>query len=207
LPHPDGRQFARTITVTTEDDFQKRLDENPPDWQTRLVFADWLQEQGDPRAEGYRALAACRFVLCDLYPGDPPRYIPHETSRIFSESNSGSGRDYTLPLDWYGKILGLVHAATGTSIPFPNRRAAEDAAARAFATLPARRRAALLKGRIAEPKRKPKTSKKPVREKPAGKTKSGRKKPASGGSGRGDSTPPRPKKAAKRSSGKGRSRG
>jgi uncharacterized protein (TIGR02996 family) len=193
LPH--HRPPVRKDTpVTTEDDFQRRLDENPPDWQTRLVFADWLQERGDPRADGYRALAACRFVLCDLYPGDTPRYIPHEMSRIFSESNSASGRDYTLTLDWYQAILRLGHAATGTSIPFNSRRAAEDAAARAFATLPARRRASLLMGCVELPKRKPKA-------------KTGKKKPASGGSGRGGSTPPRPKGAAKRSSGKGRSRG
>lgn len=44
--------------MTTEDDFQRTLDANPNDWQTRLVFADWLEEHGDPRAEGYRAIAA-----------------------------------------------------------------------------------------------------------------------------------------------------
>jgi uncharacterized protein (TIGR02996 family) len=42
--------------VTTEEDFQNALDANPKDWQTRLVFADWLQERGDERAEGYPAL-------------------------------------------------------------------------------------------------------------------------------------------------------
>ena len=42
--------------MTTEDDFQAALDANPADWQTRLVFADWLQERGDPRADGYRVL-------------------------------------------------------------------------------------------------------------------------------------------------------
>ena len=42
--------------MTTEDDFQAALDANPNDWQTRLVFADWLDERGDVRASGYRAL-------------------------------------------------------------------------------------------------------------------------------------------------------
>ena len=37
--------------MTTEDDFQQALDANPDDHHTRLVFADWLQERGDPRAE------------------------------------------------------------------------------------------------------------------------------------------------------------
>jgi uncharacterized protein (TIGR02996 family) len=46
--------------MTTEDDFQNWLDEHPDDHHTRLVFADWLQERGDPRAEGYRALGRLR---------------------------------------------------------------------------------------------------------------------------------------------------
>ncbi len=55
--------------MTTEDDFQAALDANPDDWQTRLVFADWLDERGDARAEGYRALGANRLrPLQDLRP-------------------------------------------------------------------------------------------------------------------------------------------
>jgi len=46
--------------VTTEDDFQHALDLCPEDHQTRLVFADWLEEHDDPRALGYRALGMCR---------------------------------------------------------------------------------------------------------------------------------------------------
>ncbi len=46
--------------MTTEDDFQRKLDEDPTDWQTRLVFADWLQEHNDERAAGYRALGERR---------------------------------------------------------------------------------------------------------------------------------------------------
>lgn len=33
--------------MTTEDDFQKHLDENPEDHHTRLVFADWLEENNE----------------------------------------------------------------------------------------------------------------------------------------------------------------
>lgn len=47
--------------MTTEDDFQAALDADPGNWQTRLVFADWLQERGDERADGYRALGALRL--------------------------------------------------------------------------------------------------------------------------------------------------
>ena len=46
--------------MTTEDHFQAALDENPSDWQTRLVLADWLQDRDDPRADGYRVLGRLR---------------------------------------------------------------------------------------------------------------------------------------------------
>lgn len=42
--------------MTTEDDFQRAIDATPNDRMLRLVFADWLQERGDPRSDGYRAL-------------------------------------------------------------------------------------------------------------------------------------------------------
>jgi uncharacterized protein (TIGR02996 family) len=54
--------------LTTEDDFQNALDANPEDHQTRLVFADWLQERVDPRAEGYRALGRLRVQPHAAYP-------------------------------------------------------------------------------------------------------------------------------------------
>ena len=41
---------------TTEDQFQKHLDEHITHHMTRLVFADYLEDIGDPRAEGYRVL-------------------------------------------------------------------------------------------------------------------------------------------------------
>ena len=41
---------------TTEDQFQNYLDEHITHHMTRLVFADYLEDIGDPRAEGYRVL-------------------------------------------------------------------------------------------------------------------------------------------------------
>ena len=41
---------------TTEDQFQNYLDEHITRHMTRLVFADYLEDIGDPRAEGYRVL-------------------------------------------------------------------------------------------------------------------------------------------------------
>lgn len=125
--------------MTTEDDFQRALDKNPEDWQTRLVFADWLQERGDVRAEGYRALGATRRTpntgssLAYQYTSEP------EQALIIRQQ-----RQYMLPLDWY-KLADPEwdRAACG---PFfkVSRREAEDTAARAFTKLPAARRAELL---------------------------------------------------------------
>ena len=34
-----------------ESEFLSMIAEHPHDWGPRLVFSDWLEEQGDPRAE------------------------------------------------------------------------------------------------------------------------------------------------------------
>lgn len=39
-----------------EEPFQSALDEHPEKFEIRLVFSDWLEEQGDPRAAGMRFL-------------------------------------------------------------------------------------------------------------------------------------------------------
>lgn len=131
--------------MTTEDDFQRALDENPDDWQTRLVFADWLQERDDPRAEGYRALGALNKFA---------RRQPI-TSSAFGFTHPGNDRvaelrmeSATLPSDWWS----AAWEATPTyerNLWWFNRHSrcgAEDAAALAFAKLPASRRAELLTG-------------------------------------------------------------
>lgn len=125
--------------------FQKLLDEHPDDHATRLVFADWLEEHGDKRAEGYRALARCGFVLSDRYSGPPIRYIPKQASRIFRDDRTGTGRDYTFPHDWYAQLPG-AKVEEGGCVLFETRRAAEDAAALAFGTLSKARREELLAG-------------------------------------------------------------
>lgn len=103
--------------MTTEEDFQAALDANPDDWQTRGVFADWLQERDDVRAEGYRALGVCRVVPV-----------------------------HTRVDGWY--LTGLDYPNRGwLSQGYDSsrsRRAAEDAAALAFAKLPELRRYELL---------------------------------------------------------------
>lgn len=38
----------------TNDDFQAQLDKSPDDWRYRLVYADWLEKQGDNFCETQR---------------------------------------------------------------------------------------------------------------------------------------------------------
>jgi uncharacterized protein (TIGR02996 family) len=129
--------------VTTEDDFQAALDQNPEDWQTRLVFADWLDERGDERGPGYRALGLQRHR--------PPRgngYV------WFNAANYGRITFDNLPADWFRE---LFHEKGGVPDAFKvwgTRREAEDAAALAFAKLPPERCAELLAARPATNARK-----------------------------------------------------
>jgi uncharacterized protein (TIGR02996 family) len=52
--------------MTTEVDWWALLDKNPLDHQTRAVFADWLQDRDDKRAEGLRWMAEKESASCKL---------------------------------------------------------------------------------------------------------------------------------------------
>jgi uncharacterized protein (TIGR02996 family) len=137
--------------VTTEDDFQSALDANPVDWQTRLVFADWLQERSDPRAEGYRALGVLRKrpFVCG-FDNKPKRAWVGVA--WFARVGKGDRPEFGLPKDWFDAVEGLGDDPRyrpryfDESGPLPNsqRRAIEDAITLAFSKLPPRRRATLL---------------------------------------------------------------
>ena len=134
--------------MTTEDDFQRALDANPSDWQTRLVFADWLQERSDPRAEGYRALGALRLR---------PWHVGKSASWRSSEMWAFAGPTAAASLeahgpcklpngDWYGHLRPsnqLAGWAADAWSYFCTRREAEDAAALAFAKLATEHRSEL----------------------------------------------------------------
>jgi uncharacterized protein (TIGR02996 family) len=130
--------------VTTEDDFQAQLDADPTDWQTRLVFADWLQERDDRRAEGYRALGALRYRPWRSCGGTSwwnwSRYGSPITD-LPSQWDNDAGE---LPGDWFAAVVGDPPPSVMPEIFVGSRRAADDAAARAFAKLPAARRTELL---------------------------------------------------------------
>ena len=144
--------------MTTEDDFQDKLDTDPTDWQTRLVFADWLDENSDPRAEGYRALGVRRrrpvydhskaidgwFFHSGTF-NDQGRVVDLKEIHGYLAKEENE-----LPRDWVAAA-----ARIKTDGMFNNhlwlgyertRRATEDIAARAFALLSAERRAELLRG-------------------------------------------------------------
>jgi uncharacterized protein (TIGR02996 family) len=134
--------------MTTEDDFQRALDAKPDDWQTRLVFADWLQERADPRAEGYRALGVLK--LCPFGTDDFWWWTTIASEHCPKEGVYGNG--CTLPRDWF-KLVDIEPASTlfkpvGCGADQKNtRRKIEDAAALAFGKLSEARRVRLLKPR------------------------------------------------------------
>jgi uncharacterized protein (TIGR02996 family) len=148
--------------VTTEDEFQALLDANPDDHTTRLVMADWLEERGDPRADGYRALGLLQrrpksgsysrgvswFFWNRTYVNGPFEIFLDRQSHNADEGNE-------LPNDWYKKMRKLKQYETAKATNLwagytLKRRDLEDLVALAFAKLPTKRRAELLAGKGAE---------------------------------------------------------
>lgn len=130
--------------MTTEDDFSAALDANPDDHHTRLVFADWLQERGDVRADGYRALGAGRVYPLSVRMGATP--WRGKTAWVYGGATNSIGthqRHCLLAVDWF-KLIERGEGCDASWCRRLNRREAEDAAALAFAKLPPKRRAELL---------------------------------------------------------------
>jgi uncharacterized protein (TIGR02996 family) len=126
--------------VTTEDDFQRNLDDNPENWTLRTVFADWLQDHGDTRAEGYRAIARQKRL--------PLRMESHGRDAWWWYRGNSPFHN-NIPDDWFA----LLPAGPGSELFWPlltrkenvrSRRQCEDELARAFAELSETRRQQLL---------------------------------------------------------------
>lgn len=150
--------------MTTEEDFQRQLDSDIEDHHTRLVFADWLEEHNDPRAEGYRALGVMQRVPVRLLRlGNAEFYWSYHNGMGSGYSNGRNimgyhnpfPRQYALPQPWLDKLINNNQSAgywaheCGTY--WGSRREAEDAAARAFALLPRDHKESSMFGYAEEP--------------------------------------------------------
>src|SRR5262245_36659616 len=134
--------------MITEEEFQAALDANPDDHVTRLLFADWLDEQEDERATGYRALGLLRrwpmigVNIRQAWFREQPNF---NRERSEFDLDTTSHRD--LPRDWFqlvalesvGPLKPIIDSKKDCS-----RRNVENEVALAFARLPAERQAELL---------------------------------------------------------------
>lgn len=123
--------------MITEDEFQAHLDEYPDDSVARLVFADWLEECGDPRAEGYRILGTVRLYPKELKQS-PLRWAFVASPRV---SREWKHAELPSPIGYHS----LSAHGPGHGFADQSRRALEDRAARALAELPAARRRQLMR--------------------------------------------------------------
>lgn len=119
--------------MTTEDALHALLDTNPDNFTVRLILADWHQDHGDPRAEGYRALGRLGKF--------PQRYPSFFCFWKFLDTGA-----HRLPKEWFMAIQPHEKNPSPNSYmrSRPTRRELEDAAALAFVNLPEARRAQFL---------------------------------------------------------------
>jgi uncharacterized protein (TIGR02996 family) len=134
--------------VTTEEDFRAMIDANPLDFGTLLVFADWLDDRDDSRAEAWRALGVQRVAVFDAEGGKTPRWIAPERY-TFGDYRCGPDDHSLLPDDWFSQCAGIVGpdrvnlVDPGSWFGLPTAREAYDVAVTAFLQLSAERRAEL----------------------------------------------------------------
>lgn len=142
--------------TTEEDAFQKAIDAAEDDYTrnlARCVFADWLEERDDPRATGYRCLAACNRDVNYW-----KEYGECECPYWYGCEIGLSGSSHYLPRDWFDAIRfhGKVWREGGGCCPDwgenhnATRRELDDAAALAVALLPVERVEMLLAGVLFE---------------------------------------------------------
>lgn len=134
--------------MTTEDDFLHQLLVEPCDFQTRLVFADWLQERDDPRADAYCVIAHLKklpehFLPTQSYSGREVWCWWRPTVKSFLETPS------VITDDWFNALRGFLdhfrYAESHYNFrDYRNPLDAERALVDAFLRLPLARRAELL---------------------------------------------------------------
>lgn len=148
--------------MTSENDFFDQIDETVEEWLNYLVFADFLQDRDDARADGFRALSALRiqpcWAECGIFNEDEIALWGLVSPRIKSvfwwcqqpykpDPKQDRFKPYTLPNPWFHKqrqfFMEWLNAGG-----YPNRREAINGAARAFALLRPELQARYLKGEV-----------------------------------------------------------
>jgi uncharacterized protein (TIGR02996 family) len=131
--------------MTTEEDFQAGLDREPDNHHLRLVFADWLEERGDERALGVRALGVLKLRPHKGFQWYTDNFVLEEGQPRVDPASD-------LPNDWWQKLSqGEAMAEYDVNhrrqydVRRNIRRVAEDDAARAFLKLPVERQQELLR--------------------------------------------------------------
>lgn len=139
--------------MTDEAAFHVALDADPTDWQTRLVFADWLQDRDDPRAEGYRAIGLLKLQALRTHrqEWDGHNWFMAEPTWGWMGADTGRCHNATLRRAWWNLLKKVTRKSPIRFIgeyksnEYASRREAEDDAALAFSRLPESRRASLLR--------------------------------------------------------------
>lgn len=130
-----------TVDEAAEAGFHAALDAQIGDDTTRLVFADWLEERGDPRALGYRLLAKFQ-----MRPHCSKTWNGAEAWGAWSWGSTDTGRPYksNLKTYWHNQLTKISRPSEvgppGRLYPdarYFTRQAAEDDAAMAVARLSA----------------------------------------------------------------------
>lgn len=134
--------------MTTEEDFRAMIDANPLDFGTLLVFADWLDDRDDSRAEAWRALGVQRVAVFDAENGKVPKW-PAPERYTFGDYRCGPDDHSLLPKDWFSQCVeivgpdGLNEFLGGAWFGKPTAREGYDVVVAALLQLPAERRAEL----------------------------------------------------------------
>lgn len=129
--------------MTDEDAFHAAMDEDVNEFTHYLVFADWLDEHNDPRAEGYRALAEMRLrgYRASAEYSAHFFYVWFVIERVGGQADKPSD----LPQVWYDELTGYTDFGPASFVPtrelgqlyYPSARASRDAAAAAWTKLSA----------------------------------------------------------------------
>src|SRR5947208_9119202 len=102
-----------TDGLTQDQAFLAAIVDDPDDDSLRLIYADWLEEQGDPRGEFIRVQCA----LAQLPPGDPRRSALAERERALGDEHGQTWRSDLPPvLRHQPFVRGFVEVA-GLAVP------------------------------------------------------------------------------------------